>query len=100
MDLWSEIEKLNGRQMRTLDRQKRFTMMAVSADAVIIQVAATEKFRPIFRSEFEIAWRALSTRGEVSRSEIEAEASLRSHPYVAALPGVCASVWPIVLQAK
>ena len=99
---WSDVKKLIGRKIATLDRHKPFEILTVIEQTVIIKVHSTDQERSIAREEVEGALKALDTLGQISRSDIQEEYSPRNPAYVAAilaaLPDVKYTVRPIVLR--
>ncbi len=102
MDLWSEIAKLKGITLKTLDQNKPFDVVAVEEEAVVIKPHATGNTRVINGEEIEDAFNELMARGEITRTEIEDRFSPRNPAYVAAilakLPGVQYDLRPIRLR--
>jgi hypothetical protein len=68
MDLWSEVKKLEGATLRTLDRGNRFEVLAVTRQNVVVKPSATLKERPIQWAEVLGAYRELSALGRTTRS--------------------------------
>ncbi len=101
MELWKEIEKLKGETLQTLRDGKRFDVLDVNVEVVIIRPHASMKERPVKRSEIEGAFKELSALGHISRAKIEERHSPRNPAYVASilstLPGVKYTLSPIIL---
>lgn len=102
--IWDEIRKLKGRTLKTLDRQKPFTVVAVTYDKVTVIPQSTGKERPISREGVENAYRHLLVTGRLTLAEIEKDYAPRNPVYVAAilaeLPGVQYKVKPIRLSIE
>jgi hypothetical protein len=101
MDLWSEVKKLEGVTLRTLDHGKRFEVLAVTRQNVVVKLSATLKERPIQWAEIQGAYRELCALGRVTRNRIEEAHSPRNPVYVAAIlaqfPDVKCKIRPIIL---
>lgn len=101
MEIWTEISALKGRILRTLDRQKRFEVLEVDSNQIVILPASTKIQRPIRREGIENAYRRLMVTGQLSIKELEEEFTPRSQVYTATilsiLPNVHHSLRPIRL---
>ena len=67
------IEKLvwlKGNTYSTLAQNKKFTILDVNPNAIIIRVHSTGRERRINRNELESAWRILVTKGIITSVEI------------------------------
>ncbi len=104
MELWSEIEKLEGKVLKGLDQRKPFEVVKVLNSSVIVMPLSTKKERLVPRKEFEGAYRELIALGQISRNQIMALYSPWNPVYVAAmlaeLPHVTHTIRPIVLYYK
>lgn len=104
MELWTEIGKLKGKTLRTLDRGNPFQVLDVTSTAVIVSPGASKKERRIERKNIESASKELMIRGEITRVTIQAKYSQYNPAYVAALlgalPGVSVTRSPIKLRYK
>lgn len=101
--IWSEIGKLVGRELKTLDKGKPFKILEVDNSKVEIFITHTGKSRKIQRSEIQGSWNRLIQKGELSLSDIRQEGYSEYSPtYVAtilaALPGVTYVTNPIRLS--
>jgi hypothetical protein len=100
MDCWPEIQALEGKTLRTLDRRKPFEIVMVAEKQVVLKVS-TGKVRTVRRSEIEDAFCELTLRGTLSRSGIHERHSPYNPAYVAAilaeLEGVTYRLRPIRL---
>ena len=101
MSIWSEIEKLQGKTLNTLDRKKPFDIVYVGEQTVIVRPHVRRLERPIRRQVIEDAFAELKLRGEISRCEIRDRYTSFNPAYVAAilssLPGVTYLLKPIRL---
>ena len=70
MDIWHDIRALQGRTLKTLDRNKPFQVSFVGNDSIIVTPQASGKSRPIERATIQAALDELEMRGELSRVEI------------------------------
>ncbi|RLG60212.1 MAG: hypothetical protein DRN95_00225 [Candidatus Hydrothermarchaeota archaeon] len=101
--LWSEVGKLVGRELKTLDEGKPFRVLKVDDSKVEIFITHTGKPRKIQRNEIQDSWDRLIQKGELSLSDIRQEGYSEYSPtYVAAilvaLPGVTYVTNPIRLS--
>ena len=101
MDRWTEIAKLIGRTLKTLEQERPFDVVDVTHDEVTVRPTINDNERRIPREEIEGAFDELITLGVISRVDIEARYSRYNPAYVAAIlaemPGVQYSVKPISL---
>jgi hypothetical protein len=101
MDVWTEIEKLQGKTLKTLVQNKPFDVVLVGNRRVIVRPHVSGVERPIRREAIEGAFGELVLRGELTRSEIRERYSNFNPAYVAAilaaLPGVTHILKPIRL---
>src|SRR5438045_1537064 len=101
MSVWDEISKMQSRQLKTLDRNNAFDIVAVTPDSVIVRPLSSKKERQIRRAEIEDPYHNLVTTGELHRGSMYGDRASRNTVYIAAilaeLPGVEHSVRPIVL---
>ena len=92
MNLQHELEKLSGKTLATLDRQKRFDVLSVTPKQIMLYIHATGKERKMHWQEIEPAWEWLQRQGHLTRVDIRESFSERNPAYVAALlaalPGV------------
>lgn len=99
--LWSEIGKLVGRELKTLDEGNPFRVVRMNDNYMEIFIAQTGKPRKIQRSEIQDAWNELVQKGELSRTTIHQKYSEFNPAYVAAilaeLPDVSYETEPIRL---
>jgi len=102
MDVWTEVEKLQGKTLKTLAQNKPFDVVLVGTQRVIVRPHVRGVERPIRREAIEDAFGELAMRGELTRSEIQERYSNFNPAYVAAilaaLPGVTYSLNPIRLR--
>jgi hypothetical protein len=102
MDTWSQISRLRGTTLKTLDQKHPFDIVEVTPEAVTVRPHATDKERAIRRAEIEPAFQELVTKGVLTRTEIHKQYSEFNPAYVAAilaaLPDVQHSVRPIELK--
>lgn len=100
VDCWSQVQTLEGKTLRTLDRHKSFEVV-VTDDSQVLLKLSTGKVRPVRREEIEGAFRELEREGEIDLKGIEARHSPRSTAYVATilaeLEGVKYRVRPVRL---
>jgi hypothetical protein len=85
MNIWEELEKLEGKTLSTLDQHKPFDVLDVSDREMMIRPHETNTARKIRRHEIENAYRRLAAVGELTRSEIREEFSNFNPAYVAAI---------------
>ena len=92
MNLRHELEKLTGKTLATLDRQKRFDVLSVMPKQIMLYIQATGKERKMHWREIEPAWELLQREGQLTRITIRDRFSEANPAYVAALlaslPGV------------
>ncbi len=92
MKLRQELEKLTGKTLTTLYREKRFDVLAVNQNHILLFIHATEKERKIRWQEIEPARELLQRQKQLTRIEIRDNFSVANPAYVAALlaelPGV------------
>jgi len=104
MDLWGEINQLEGKIIRTLDQRKPFEVVDVNDKAVIIKPFVRGIERRIPRKEIEESYRELVALGQLSRSQIMDLYSPWNPAFVTAilaeLPHVTHTVRPIILYYK
>lgn len=100
--VWNEIRKLKGRTLKTMDRRKPFTIVAITDETVTVLPQSTGKERPISRAGIENAFRHLMVNGHLTLAEIENDFAPRNPVCVAAilveLPGVQYKLSPIHLS--
>jgi len=99
MNIWEEIEKLNGQTLRTLDQRRPFDILSIDSTELVILPRSTKIERPIRREGIEAAYRHLIVTGQLTVKEIEEEFTPRSQVYTAAilaeLPDIHHSLRPI-----
>jgi hypothetical protein len=83
MDIWPEIEKLEGSMLRTLDRKKPFEVSYVGNDMVLVTPSVSGKERSISRETVQSASNALVAMGQLSRVEMQRRYSRFNPAYVA-----------------
>lgn len=92
MNLRQELQKLTGKTVATLDQNKRFDVIAVKPNQILLYIQSTDKERKIQWEEIEPAWEMLQQQGQLTRVAIRDNFSERNPAYVAALlaalPGV------------
>ena len=92
MNLKQEVEKLIGETLTTLYKDKRFDVLAVSPNQILLSIHATEKERKVRWQEIEPAWELLQRQKQLTRIEIRDNFTVANPAYVAALlaelPGV------------
>ncbi len=102
MDTWSQISRLRGTTLKTLDQKHPFDIVEVAPEAVTVRPHATDKERAIRRAEIEPAFKELVAKGVLSRADIRARYSEFNPVYVAAilaaLPNVQHKTKPIELR--
>jgi hypothetical protein len=102
--IWSEIKKLKGTTLRTLDQNKPFDIVEVTDQNVIVKPHARGIERTVEREAIEDAFGELALRGEIARTDIQDKYSNFNPAYVAAilasLPGVTVLRKPIRLYYK
>ncbi len=100
----SELHKLIGHTLHTLDRNQPFTIQNLAPGQIKIIVGSTGNSRSIPLAQIEAAWQELVEAGELSRATIRAKFSSFNPAYVAAilavLPGVTYENKPITLLYK
>jgi hypothetical protein len=96
-----QLKRLEGKTLKTLDRHKEFTVLAVDHRGILIDVHSTQKERQIFKDQFEEAWEYLQKNGEMAAVHVLDE-GCRSSAYVVAIlaeiPGVTYTIRPIRLR--
>ena len=101
MKIWSEIKKLKGTTLKTLDQNRPFDIVEVTDQNVIVKPHARGIARTIKREAIEDAFGELALRGEITRADIRERYANYNPAYVAAilasLPGVTALRKPIRL---
>ena len=101
MNIWTEIEKMSGQTLVTLDQHKPFDIVDVTDHVVIVRPHKTGVERKIPRDNIESAFQKLLALGQLTRSEIREEFSNFNPAYVAAilaqLPNIKHSTKPIRL---
>jgi hypothetical protein len=101
MNIWPEIEKLQGKTLNTLDSKKPFDVVYVGEQRVIVRPHVRKVERPIRRECIEGAYSELRLNGEISRCDIRDRYTNFNPAYVAAilasLPGVTYLLKPIRL---
>jgi hypothetical protein len=104
MNVWSEIKKMEGKTLYTLDWNKPFDIMSVSSNKVFLWIHSTEKERTIHWNEIEESWNHLEEHKMLTRTEIQRLYSERNPAYVASilanLPGITHDIRPITLYLK
>jgi hypothetical protein len=102
MNMWNEIQKLEGKTLQTLYQKKKFDIIEITENAVIICPHATQTQRRVSRHELEAAYQRLAAIGQLTRTEIMKKYSQFNPAYVAAilaeLPNVQPSTDPISLR--
>jgi hypothetical protein len=104
VNLLSEIKKLQGKTLHTLDRKKPFEINEVLNNAVIVRTSSGED-RSIPLKELEHTWAHLERRKKITRTEIRELGYSNFHPaYVASIltsmPGVAHFDKPITLSLE
>lgn len=98
---WPSICELDGRELRTLGRGRRFAVEAVDDSGVLLSPARSGKLRTIQRGTLEETFAALLDRRELTATEIAQEFSPFNAVYVAAmlaaLPDIAPSINPTCL---
>jgi len=101
MEFWQQVEALQGVTLRTLDRNRAFSIINVDSKGVIVSPLATNKPRTIRREELDGAYKYLIQHGRLERTQIRASFSQANPAYVAAilsrLSGIKHRVSPITL---
>ena len=99
--MWSHIQNLTGRTLKTLDRGNAFDIVSVGSATATVRPLASGIDRTIEREAFEQAFTELRTRGELSRTDIQKKYSSFNPAYVASMlaqvPGVSVKTRPIRL---
>ena len=100
MDIWQRVKDLEGKTLATLAQRKRFKIIHVNDENIIVLISSTNKQRKIKVSEIEPAYQFLVSNKQLTRGEIEAAYSKRNPVYVAAilneLPGVDSHQKPVI----
>ena len=103
MDLLTEVKKLEGRSLLTLDRRRKFTVKEVLDTKVVIETS-TDKSRVIPWDSIQESWEQLERIGEITRIEIRKFYSNFNPAYVAVIlasvPEVSHSIRPITLRFR
>lgn len=103
MDLWSEVKKLEGRELHTLDRERPLLILEVAADYVLVKTSENKR-RSIRWAEIRNSWNHLEKHGQISRSKIMESYSGFNPAYVAAIIAsvgrVKHSIKPIILRLE
>jgi hypothetical protein len=68
--VWNEVRKLRGRTLKTLDRQKPFSVASITHDKVFVIPQSTDKECPIPREGVENAYRHLIVTRRLTLAEI------------------------------
>jgi len=101
MEIWVEVKKLQGKTLKTLDRNNPFDIVDVGARKLIVKPHVRGIERGIRRQAIEGAFKELVMRGEITRADIRCRHSNFNPAYVAAilasLPNVTFSLKPIRL---
>jgi hypothetical protein len=84
-NIWNEIEYLKGQTLRTLARQKPFIIVAVSDKSITVMPLSTNKERPIQRAGIENAFQRLTSAGELTLADLEADFTPLNPVYTAAI---------------
>ena len=104
MNLWTELRKLEGHTLKTLDKGNPFDVIKVSENEVIVRPQVRGVDRSIKGSIFDDAFTEMRNRGQIFRTEIRDKYSSFNPAYVAAilgaLPGVETRTKPIQLLYK
>jgi len=82
---WPIIRDLDGRELKTLERGRLFTVVDVGRERVVLSPVVSGKRRMIRRGTLEGAFAALCERRELTGTEIAEEFSSFNAVYVAAL---------------
>lgn len=102
MIFWQEVQKLEHRTLKTLDRCNPFDIVRITSRKVIVGPHETEKDRLIQQESLKNSLKDLITSGNLSRSEIEDRHSSRNPAHIATIlaemPGVRYSIRPIELH--
>lgn len=104
MNLSNELRKLEGQHLLTLAQNLPFTVQQVTGQQVVVVVGSTGQPRPIPVTQIEAAWKALSTKRELSLVEIQHNYADYNPTYVSAIlahmPGVTVRTRPVRLFYK
>ena len=85
MELLSELDKLVGQTLKTIDQGHKFTIYEVSEGKVIITVESTGKKRRISIEEICGSLELLSENHKITRKEINQKTSARNPAYVVSI---------------
>jgi len=101
MEIWSEIKKLKGTTLKTLDQNRPFDIVEVTDQKIIVKPHTRNIARTIERGAIEDAFGELALRGEITRADIRERYMSFNPAYVAAilatLPGATTLRKPIRL---
>jgi hypothetical protein len=101
MVLWETIKELQGQTLTTLKQKKKFDVLALNRNEVLIKIHSSRKERKVPRQEIETAYKELILRGEISRTDVEARHAPRNPVYVCSLlsrlPGVTYTIYPTIV---
>jgi len=97
---WPNICTLDGRQLKTLERGRAFTVEGVDEGGVVLAPLVSGKPRIIKRGTLEDAFGALVDRRELTGSEIAEEFSQFNAVYVAALLAALPDVAPCIRPTR
>ena len=92
--LWPSICSLDGRELKTLERGRPFTVEAVDESGVVLSPLVSGKPRMIQRETLEDVFGALLDRRELTGAAIAEEFSRFNAVYVAALLAALPDVAP------
>lgn len=84
-EFWHNISRLDGYELKTLDRGRPFDVVAVDDGGVVLSPAVSGKQRMIQREILERAFDALLDRRELTGATIAEEFSPFNAVYIAAL---------------
>jgi len=94
---------LQGKTLSTLARNKKFDILLVTDDEIIIKLHSSGKTRPITRRELEKAWKELKARGVITQKHIMDSGCWNSAfvtTFLAQIPGVSYRTRPVTLFLK
>lgn len=99
-----ELRRLQGEELHTLAQNKRFEILDVNLNNVIIKVFTHGQERVIPMRDIEEAWRILTTTGTITANQILNDIGNWSSAFIAAmfthLPGVTYETGPIRLYYR
>ncbi len=103
MNVWNELKKLEGQELATLDRGRRFKVEnVISPKLVVLFLFIPQNSRLIQAPEIEGAFKELEREKTITRGIIQEKFAPRNSAYVAALlaelPNVEYSLNPIALH--